>query len=173
MQYRARHRLAVSVILLAAILGFGCANAIKKPTVEVIGVEIVDITLTTIELNLTLTVDNPNPFGATLNRIEYEVEYQAGDEWRPLGAGVREEPIGIRANGSSTFEVPATVTSAELVRALFILLGPGGGELPVKISGEAWLDVELTSVRIPFETTQTISVTFAAGLINALQEALA
>jgi len=161
--------IALSIVALSGYAGCDCATA---PTVERVDVVLRDITLTTIELDLRVTVNNPHPFSITLNRIAYDIFYERGDEWQPLGQGDRSEDVRIKASGLTTVEIPATIGTAEAVQALIQMLGPGGGELTLKASGSVWLDVELASIRVPFETTQKVSISFPADLIDALQQVL-
>lgn len=164
-------KIKIVVLLMAAILiAASCSNGIKNPSIESYDLSFSGVTLTSIDFTLKVNVDNPNPFGIKLDRIAFDIYYERDGEWQHIGQGERSEDADIRANGLSTIDIPISVGNIELVQAIFEMIGPNGGDLSLKVSGSVWLDVELTSIEIPFEFTKTVTIDFPSDLINLLEE---
>ncbi|MDD1690676.1 MAG: hypothetical protein LUQ66_08455 [Methanoregula sp.] len=69
------------------ILTAGCTEPpVKEPTVEVTDIALSDVSLQTMTVNTTVNIYNPNPVGATLNKVAFDV-YYLDDTSHYLGTG--------------------------------------------------------------------------------------
>lgn len=58
-----------ALALLVVILGVISLGCIEKPTVEVSDIALRDVSLTSTTIDVGLVINNPNPIGATLDKI--------------------------------------------------------------------------------------------------------
>ncbi|MDP3563528.1 MAG: hypothetical protein Q8R70_03465, partial [Methanoregula sp.] len=64
------------ILLTIAILSCGCLESpIKEPTVSVSDIALSDVSLKTMTVDTTIVIHNPNPVGAKLNKIAFDVYY--------------------------------------------------------------------------------------------------
>jgi LEA14-like dessication related protein len=151
--------LAVVAILAArgfigAWLGDYAANA------QITSIAIRDISRTELTVDITFRVENPNPVGATVDRVAYDIYYLDGDdEWVYLGKGNMTEDVAIGANDAVSLEVPNEIRTLSIVR---MVLGSirEGTDINVKAVGSAWVKVGPLILEVPFERS------LAAGLLN-------
>ncbi len=148
----------------------GCNNDFARPTVELADMDIEGISLENIDVVLFLEVDNPNPFGVTVNRIAFDIEFERQGEWVFLGDADRDKEIFIEAEEVTTVDVPASVGTTEAVEALFELLGSEGGRLTLRADGNAWVDVQVTEVRVPFRESHEVEVDFPENVRDRLAD---
>ncbi|WP_317063937.1 LEA type 2 family protein [Methanoculleus caldifontis] len=142
-----------AVIFLVAVLLFsaGCIHLpIKEPTVTVDGIGIERVTLGRTDLSLRLVVDNPNPIGATMARVSFDIYFLEGGRAVYLAHGEQEE-IEIQPNGKTSVTIPVTADNAPLVRAF--LRGLQDGAIVLRANGSATLDYGIATFEVPFNRT--------------------
>lgn len=142
-----------AVILLAAVLfcSAGCtAPSLREPTITLAGVTVENVTPGSIDLSLHLIVDNPNPIGATLARIAFDVYFFDDGQWVFLAHGER-GGFTIRPNDETTVSIPVTVDNLRLVQALF--RGLADGTLVLRASGSGVVDYGIVTFEVPFDRT--------------------
>jgi LEA14-like dessication related protein len=148
------HLYAVFGIVAALVLITGCSMLIKNPEIKVTNVAIQSGNLQEIALNITLSINNPNPVGITLKSVVFDVYYQQGNDWVMIGHG---EGGGYDIKpGMNEITVPVTVTSSKLLGA-----GIGAlmkGEITLQIRGTATPDIFGIAPKIPFSHTTTVPV---------------
>jgi LEA14-like dessication related protein len=120
----------LAVVLLALA---GCGPTVRQPEVTLQNVRIGGIGLTGGTLLIDVQVYNPNRFGATADRLTYEVlvadPRQPGDTtWLEFAAGVYAEPVRLGARDSVTVRVPVEFTLAQVGGAAGRLLRAGNVE---------------------------------------------
>ncbi len=142
-------KLLLVLVLMSGLL-MGCA-AIKKPTVNVVSVKPSSVTPTSVILNVKVRIDNPNPIGAHLTKIEFDIYNQN----RYLGHGEKKD-VSIKANGITEITIPVKIEDIQAIKALYTLAK--NGEITLKIKGTAYVDLKITSFGIPFEQTETIKI---------------
>ncbi len=154
----------ILVLIATAILLSGCAQtpAIEKPTARVddINVEGVDYKVgkgLTLYLTVRVTVDNPNPVGAHLDKIVYDIYLVRGEE-KYLGHGEKSN-FDIRKQGLTAIEIPTTIevdwsTAQEIISSLREY-----GHIVLKVSGSAYIDFKVTTFEIPFEEGKVVVFT--------------
>lgn len=110
----------------------GCAS-IERPKVFVEGVRWVGLSTDGIELDVTVTVENPNPFAADAEKLTYTLDL---DGVRVV-EGRQIEHAAIPASSSARVAVPVTVTWEGGAKALEDFLG--GGEHTWRLAGSVTL----------------------------------
>ncbi len=126
----------------------------EKPTVSIDDIKVQSVSASEITFNVRVIVNNPNPFGIKAKKIVFDLYYKEGGEYKYLGHGEKQD-VEIRAEGLTAIEIPVSVENKRLISAI-IELGRQGN-LELKASGSAYIDVKVTTIEIPFETTKTIS----------------
>lgn len=150
----------LTCILLISILGLSCKPETKvekvSPKLEIPKLSLANVSPTAATVEAKVKVENPNPAGATLDRIAYDIYFQEDMEWHHLGKADRGEDISIKANDSTTFNIENKIELAGAIRALYQFLSQQGS-VNLKVSGSAWLKVGPASFEVPFEQVQTVS----------------
>jgi LEA14-like dessication related protein len=148
------HMYTAFMLIAAFILITGCSMLMKDPEISVKNVAIESISSQTIDLNVTLNVNNPNSMGVTIKSVVFDVYYQQGNEWIAVGHG---EGGGYSIKpGMNEITVPVTLKTSELIGA-----GIGAlmkGEITIQIRGTAVPDILRLNPQIPFTHTTTIPV---------------
>lgn len=152
-------------ILLVVALVVGSAFVACKPKVEVENVapnpdiltlDLRNLSLTTATVDVTVTVENPNPIGATLDRIAYDIYFEENGRWVHLGTADRLEDVTIRASSSTAFDISNDITILSACRALFQAVTTEV-TVNIKVSGSAWFKVGPASFEVPFEEVRALS----------------
>lgn len=147
-------RLAVTVLVAVLLCSAGCAAPpLQEPTVTVDGVTVENVTLQSVDLSLQVTVENPNPVGATLTRVAFDVYFLDDGRWVFLAHGER-GGFSIRPRGTTTVSVPVTVDNLRLVQAL--LRGLQDGTVTLRVSGSGVLDYGIATFEVPFDRTMEV-----------------
>ncbi|GBD11137.1 hypothetical protein HRbin23_00788 [bacterium HR23] len=148
-------------VVLALLLASGC-RAVRervealKPTVEVTGATVRGVTPTNLVIEAQARIDNPNPVGAHVESVTYDLFYKRGEAWAFLGKGEKKD-FQIRPKGSTAVDLPLTLDNLSLVQAMGTTLAQGG-QLEIKTSGKVTVTVGPASFTIPFEEVRTASV---------------
>jgi LEA14-like dessication related protein len=136
-------------ILIAFFVSIsGCMEPpIKEPTVSVGEIELADISLQKMTVNTTVLIHNPNPVGAKLNKVVFDI-YYLDDTPEYLGHGERSD-IAIKENGNTTVAIPVTVGNIQALKALGTMARKGS--LNLTVNGSAFVDVKVTSFEMKFK----------------------
>lgn len=141
--------LLLSVLL---ILVAGCMEPpVKEPTVSVSDIAFSDISLKTMKVNTTVIIYNPNPIGAKLNKVAFDV-YYLDDTPAYLGHGEQTD-ISVIQNGNTTVTIPVTIENVQALNALGSLVRKGS--ITLNVNGSAFIDVKVTSFEKRFEQNKT------------------
>ncbi len=146
-------KLAIVLAVMFACCFAGC-SAIKKPTVNVESVTPSGIGLSSVTFNVKIAIDNPNPFGAHLTKLAFDIYYY-DNGYHYLGHGEKKD-ISIKANGVTEVTVPVKVEDIQVLKTLFTLAK--SGKVKLKVKGTAYIDLKVTSFGIPFEEIKTIKL---------------
>ncbi len=145
--------LALLCLLMAAALLFsGCGMLIKDPEIVVKNVALESADLSSVNLLVTLSINNPNPMGINLKSIVFDVYYQKGDEWNFISHGERGS-FSIKP-GINEVTVPVSIKTTAIPGAVVGALARG--EITLKISGTASPDFFGIAPQIPFSTVTTV-----------------
>jgi LEA14-like dessication related protein len=144
--------LAMIALLAVVVLVSGCMEPpIREPTVTVGDIALSDISLQKLTVNTTVLINNPNPVGARLNRVAFDVYYLDNG---PIYLGHGEKTnIEIKANDTTPVTIPVTVGTLPAARAIGSLLQKGS--ITLNVNGSAFVDVKVTSWEKPFTQSQT------------------
>ncbi len=123
--------------------------------VEVTGMSLKDISMTTALVGVTVCVENTNPLSATLDRIEYVIYFEMGDQWVQLGRGERDEDIWVKAGESTCFEVENRIDVLSAIVALYQAYKQDG-QVNMKVGGTARVRIWPVTVDIPFERIERV-----------------
>lgn len=109
-------------IQLILLTQFSCKSfmkkAFQKPTVKVEKVTVEEISFAGADLNITISVDNPNVIGITLNRLEYELFI----ENERLIEGIKTDKLQIAAGKKSEFTIPVELHFKGLQNGIYGIL---------------------------------------------------
>lgn len=136
---------------------------LQEPSVTLEGVKIRAITRSSLDLDVTIRVGNPNPVGVTLREIPFLLLIREGDKLQEIANG-NTGVVSIPAQQSPVLTVPVTSRSADLVLALAAFFTRG--EVEVAIKGVAVVDAVIISWSVPFEKTMTVTMEQIACVLN-------
>jgi len=129
---------------------------LHEPVVTLEDVRVSSFTLSSLELEAMIRMENPNPLGITLRQLPFIVMCSAGNRNQEIAAG-NTGRIRIPAHGSTVLRIPITSQNAALIRALATFVTRGS--MQVTIQGTAIIDCLLFGWSIPF--SKTLPVTMA------------
>jgi LEA14-like dessication related protein len=146
------------------IISAGCTEPpIKDPEVSVGDIGLSDVTLQTMTVNTTVVIFNPNPIGAKLNKVVFDVYY--GDEAHNyLGHGEKTN-IDVISSGNTTVTIPVTIENIQAVKAVTSLLGKGS--ITLNVNGSAFIDVRVTSFEKRFSQSRQFEARDFESLISS------
>ncbi len=136
-------KLRVFVLLLGSLMLSACAalkEQIKEPGVSVQELKVRAVSLTGMELDFILGIDNPNPIGIVMSGLSYRLAL----ENRPLFEGKTQERVKVAANGSSRVTLPFTLAYADLASGFDAIVNKKS--LPYQLSG----DIDLGLFSLPY-----------------------
>ena len=107
-----------SGILLLTVLSliiYGCASLegvlnLSRPTAKIEQVEMTGLTFERVDLLLYVRIENPNPVGARLAGLDYDLRIEDAS----IVKGNLEKGIELKSGGSSLVEVPVSVGFSEI-----------------------------------------------------------
>jgi LEA14-like dessication related protein len=106
-------RPARAAALACLALATGCPQLLElvdKPTVTLKSVDVTEVGLDHLTASFVLHVDNPNPIGAPVARLAYQLTIDG----HPLVAGRADQNVSIPGRGGADVTLPVTVRFAEL-----------------------------------------------------------
>ena len=132
------------------VLSFVEGTDLPIPTVSVSDVVVKDSSPNGLILGVTLSIDNPNRFGASLPDIEYEIYQNDGDTQTPLAASSITD-VRLDANAVTDIELEWTLGAADFLEggsAIRSILD--GDSVPVSIKGEVIAKFLSITIPVPF-----------------------
>jgi LEA14-like dessication related protein len=122
----------------------------REPSLSFKDASLADVSLAGATVNLTFTVQNPNPVGITLAETDYKL-FLAGKQ---LVAGKPPAGLRIPASGSSDVTLPAQVRFADLGESLAAVLRQY--EVPYRAEGRIGVSTPLGIVPLDFAKEGTL-----------------
>jgi len=119
-------------------------------------IAISDISWTTVTIEVTVNVHNPNSRGAVVDKMEYDLYYQTVDDWEYLGVANKNEDISISPYESANVTVSNKIWLPSAIGMLFQSFEQGG-PIMIKAVGIIWIKVGPMSIDVPFEHIQNIT----------------
>jgi LEA14-like dessication related protein len=156
------HLSGVFLLVAIFILICGCMEPpIKEPSVLVTDIAVSDVSLQTMTVNTTVIINNPNPIGAKLNKVAFDVYYlDEGENY--LGHGER-SGIDVKENGNTTVTIPVTIGNIPALKAVGSLVQKGS--ITLNVNGSAFIDVRVTSFEKRFEQSRQFQLSDFEGLL--------
>ncbi|MGH7616740.1 MAG: LEA type 2 family protein [Gemmatimonadaceae bacterium] len=137
----------------AAIAGAGCAmlgrSAFKNPVVTLKNVRLLGVGLTGGQLNVDLSVYNPNHYRLDATKLRYTVN-MAGDSVR-IADGVLENRFTVQDGETTTVTIPVSFTYAGLGTAGRSLLNTGG--VNYHVMGDVTVGSPVGNFTVPYSST--------------------
>jgi len=127
---------------------------LHEPVVTLEDVRLRTLSISSLELDVAIRVENNNPLGVTLRELPFTVLCQDADRTREIARG-NTGKVQIAAKDSTLLHVPVTSENTILIGALAAFVTRG--KVQVTIRGTAIIDCILFGWSVPF--TKTIPVT--------------
>jgi LEA14-like dessication related protein len=108
------HATRLVPLLAATLLLNACATlkeTIKEPNVSVDAVNLRDISLSNLQLDFLLGIDNPNPLGIAMQGLTYNLAIDG----KQMFDGVSTERVSVPANGNSQVTLPFAIDFEQLL----------------------------------------------------------
>ena len=152
--------LVITIVIFTA----GCTQpALEDPVVTVGEIALSDVSLQAMTVNTTVNIFNPNPVGADLKKIQFDVWY-IDDAPHYLGHG-EQSNISVRENGNTTITIPVKIGTVPAAQGVGSLVRKGS--LLVRVNGSAVIDLKLTTYEKPFEQTREFQRSEFGSLLPA------
>lgn len=153
---------SVFVIFALVIFSAGCTQpALKDPVVTVGNITLSDVSLQAMTVNTTVNIFNPNPVGADLRKVAFDVWY-IDDSPHYLGHG-EQSGVTVKENGNTSIMIPVKIGTVQAAQGVGSLIQKG--TLLIRVNGSAAIDLKLTTYTKPFEQTREFSVSEFEDLI--------
>jgi LEA14-like dessication related protein len=148
--------LVVCVVILAVAGTLVCKGWLAKAAdVHVVGISLKSISLTTITVNVTLSVHNSSPISAVLHRVSYDIYFEEDGSWVHLGSADRSEDTTITSNSFTNIDVINEIGTLSAAGALYQAYRQGGS-VNLKVTGSAWVGIGPISTKVPFERIEKV-----------------
>jgi len=158
--------LSCSFIVIAfLLLASGCSQppALKDPVVTVGDITLSEVSLQAMTVNTTVNIFNPNPVGADLKKVAFDVWYDDGAP-HYLGHG-EQTGISVKENGNTSVTIPVKIGTVQAAEGVASLVQKGS--ILIRVNGTATIDLKLTTWEKPFEQTREFSASEFSGLVPA------
>ncbi len=146
---------ALAAMLLVGAAGSGCAAfapKLEKPTLSVVGVEVVDAQFSQQRFNVKVRVQNPNDRSLPVRGLNFTMQL-AGEDF---GTGQSAKAFTVPANGEAEFDVGVTTNLAASLLKILPKLDRNSGNLDYRLRGT--VETDLMFLRsIPFDQKGLVS----------------
>jgi LEA14-like dessication related protein len=133
---------------------------LSNPIITLEEVRLRKVTLSSIDLDVMIRVENRNPLGITLRELPFFVLCSSANAGQQLASG-NTGRVKIAARGSTLLRVPVRSENAALIGALATFVTKGG--VQVTIRGTAIIDAVLFGWEVPFAKTLPVTMEQVAG----------
>jgi len=135
---------------------------LHEPVVTLENVNLRALSLSSIEFDVTIRVQNANPIGVTLREMPFTVYCRVGNQDTQIATG-NTGRVKIEARGSTLIHVLVRSENAALIGALAAFVTRGG--VQVTIQGVAIIDCFLFRWSVPFTKTIPVTMEQVAGAV--------
>jgi LEA14-like dessication related protein len=112
-------------------------QALNEPVVTVKGVKIRALHLSSVDFDVMLKIENPNPFGATVRELPFTVFFRSGTKEKEIASG-QTITMDIPPSGSIEITVPLSSHDLALFEGMVSLIKKRNIQLEIK--GTAMID---------------------------------
>lgn len=140
-----------AMLALALLPLQGCAALFTPPSVDVVGVELVTLGLTSGTAEVILDVTNKASRETTIRGLRYNIEVRNpgdGEEWATLSDGFFSEEVLLPGKQTKRVSVPISFEYEAIGAAVRSFLTRG--EVPYRLNGDVWLGRSGVGVQVPF-----------------------
>lgn len=143
----------IATVLLWAITSRGCScvKDVADVTVTIRKITLSEFSFTRSVVDVVVRVENDNPVGAKLDRIEYDIFFGHEERWIWLGQGERAE-LEIGAGEVADFVVTTNIENQNLLDVIMEAIF-GTEPTEMKVDGCAWFTVGPATFEIDFDET--------------------
>jgi LEA14-like dessication related protein len=145
LRYFRLNNTALSFLILIAVTICGCAtlqNLVQKPQISFKGMHVNNMSLFEGDLVFKFEVTNPNPVGATLTNVAYNLKLNDEDFIK----GNLNKGLSLKAGGSSIVELPVTINYFDLFETVAEVIETG--EVAYNLAGS----MGVGPFNIPYQT---------------------
>ncbi|MDO9034746.1 MAG: LEA type 2 family protein [Methanoregula sp.] len=135
---------------------------LKDPVVTLDDVRVRALSLSSLNLEVTIRVENPNSLGITLRQLPFTVMCSSGNREQEIARG-NTGRVRIAARGSTVLRIPTTSQNTAIIGALATFFTRGG--VQVTIQGTATIDAVLFGWSIPFKKTLPVTMEQVADAV--------
>lgn len=154
----------VFIIFALFLLTAGCTQpALQEPVVTVGEIALADVSLEAMTVNTTINVFNPNPVGADLKNVTFDVWY-IDDAEHYLGHG-DQSGFRIKESGNTSVSIPVKIGTLQAAQGVASLIRKGS--LAVRVNGSAFIDLRLMTYEKKFARTEVFQASEFSGLLPA------
>jgi len=135
---------------------------LHEPVVTLEDVKLRTLSISSLELDVAIRVENKNTLGVTLRELPFTVFCQDADRTREIARG-NTGRVQIAAKDSTLLHVPVKSENAILIGALAAFVTRG--KVQVTIKGTATIDCILFGWSVPFTKTVPVTMEQVAGAV--------
>jgi LEA14-like dessication related protein len=128
---------------------------LHEPVVTLGDVKFRHLSLSSLELDVAIRVQNNNHFGVTLRELPFTVLCRDPDRTRQIAAG-NTGRVKIAARGNTVLNIPVRSDNAILIGALAAFMTHGSVQVTIK--GTAIIDCLLFGWTVPFSKTLPVTM---------------
>ncbi|MCJ7794675.1 MAG: LEA type 2 family protein [Methanoregulaceae archaeon] len=136
---------------------------LQEPAVTLEGIRVRAISLASMDLDVLIRLNNPNPIGVTLRELRFVTLCGTGGHEQKIADG-NTGSISIPARDSTVFTVPVTSHNKALIRAMAAFVARGG--IHVTIKGVAVIDCIVACWSLPFTKSFVVTARQLAGALT-------
>ena len=131
---------------------------VEQPKAEVSGVKLLSIANDSAKVAGVVRVNNPNPFGGTIDKVQYQLEWRDGNTWRKVGSQSR-SLVPLNPNTKQDVEVPLEFRRQDSQEASGLLTALAGPQaVPVRIQGTMDINFPSKPAHITFQGETTLQM---------------
>jgi LEA14-like dessication related protein len=112
-------------------------QTLNEPVVTIKGLKIRALHLSSIDFDVTLKIENPNPFGATVRELPFTVFFRSVNQEKEIARG---ETVKMDIPASDSIEITVPLTSHDLALFEGMVSLIKRGNIQLKIQGTAVID---------------------------------
>jgi len=151
-------------VFVIVLLTAGCTGPVlKEPVVTIGNISLSDVSLQKMTVNTTVNILNPNPVGAEIRKVSFDVWY-LDDTLHYLGHG-EQSGFAVKENGNTSVTVPVRIGTVQAAQGIGSLVR--NGSLQIRVNGSAVIDLGVTTYEKPFEQDRTFQADEVSGLLPA------
>jgi LEA14-like dessication related protein len=130
----------------------GSLPAVKVPKVKLTGLKVKGLSLSKVDLELGVNVDNPNIFGVDMSKLDYQINL-AGQQ---VATGSADNVAQVPKKGSGEIRLPISLSFSGVASALRSAIM--GQSVDCAISGGADLNTQFGQLHLPINLNQNVSI---------------